>query len=378
MDYFELSLLRHNLTTINRYGLILSHLKLRIMKYVTVFAILGMFLIMSCTDKQGTNNLIEKSNYFDYSNNDDQITGGIKMIPVETPKGTFKVYTKRMGNNPKMRVLLLHGGPGGTHEEFGNFDGYLPNEEIEYIYYDQLDSYYSDKSNDSTLWTIEHFVEEVEQVRKALKLNKDNFYLLGQSWGGILAMEYALKYQDNLKGLIVSNMVASVPEYNTYAQNVLGPQLPEDVLKEIKEIEAQKEYTNPRYEELLMEHFYTEHILRKPLDQWPKSVFLLFEHLNSDIYVYMQGPSEFGITEDATLSDWDIADRLKEIEVPTLMLGAKYDTMDPEYMEWMASEVQRGRSITTNGSHLSQFDDPDAYFSALVKFIKDVDSKEFN
>lgn len=151
-----------------------------------------LILMMSCTKNQtGKITNEEKSGYFDYSKSIDQSTGGIKMIPVETAKGTFNVYTKRMGNNPRMRVLLLHGGPGGTHEEFGNFEGYLPNEEIEYIYYDQLDSYYSDKPNDSTLWTTEHFVEEVEQVRKALNLNKNNFYLLGQSWGGILAMEYA-------------------------------------------------------------------------------------------------------------------------------------------------------------------------------------------
>lgn len=348
------------------------------MKYLTSSTLIILLLTMSCADNQDSNKTIDKGSYFDYSNSDDQVTGGIKMITIETPKGSFNVYTKRMGNNPKMRVLLLHGGPGGTHEEFGNFDGYLPNEEIEYIYYDQLDSYYSDKPNDSTLWTTEHFVEEIEQVRKALNLNKDNFYLLGQSWGGILALEYALKYQDNLKGLIVSNMVASVPEYNKYAQQVLGPQLPNDVLKEIKEIEANKDYTNPRYEELLMEHFYTEHILRKPLEEWPKSVHLLFEHLNPAIYVYMQGPSEFGITGDATLSDWDVSDRLKEIKVPTLMLGAKHDTMDPKYMEWMASQVQNGRSITTNGSHLSQFDDPETFFPALVKFIKDVDRGEFN
>lgn len=335
--------------------------------------------MMGCANNQNNNTPVaEKSSYFDYSNSDDQVTGGIKMIPIETPKGTFNVYTKRMGNNPKMKVLLLHGGPGGTHEEFGNFDGYLPNEEIEYIYYDQLDSYYSDKPNDTSLWTTEHFVEEVEQVRKALNLTKDNFYLLGQSWGGILAMEYALKYQDNLKGLIVCNMVASVPEYNKYAQNVLGPQLPKEVLEEIQAIEANKDYANPRYEELLMEHFYTAHILRKPLEEWPKSIHLLFEHLNPGIYVYMQGPSEFGITDEATLRDWDVSGRLKEIEVPTLMLGAEHDTMDPKYMEWMASEVQKGRSVTTNGSHCSQFDDPDTFFPAVIKFIKDVDSGEFN
>lgn len=347
-------------------------------KIITPLLLLSVLFWSCANDQKEPTSTSENVSYWDYSNSDDQITGGIKMIPIETAKGTFNVYTKRMGNNPKMRVLLLHGGPGGTHEEFGNFDGYLPKEEIEYIYYDQLDSYYSDKHGDPSLWTLEHYVEEVEQVRKALNLDHTNFYLLGQSWGGILAMEYALKYQDNLKGLIISNMVASVPEYNNYAQNVLGPQLPEDVLKEVKELEANKDYSNPRYEELLMQHYYTEHILRKPLEEWPKSVHLLFEHLNSGIYVYMQGPSEFGITEDASLKDWDVSERLQEIKIPTLMLGAKYDTMDPEYMEWMAKQVQNGRSVTTIGSHLSQFDDPETYFSALIKFIKDVNTGEFN
>lgn len=334
--------------------------------------------MMSCSEneKKDLSNS-EKSSYFDYSNSEDQTTGGIKMIPIETSKGTFNVYTKRMGNNPTMRVLLLHGGPGGTHEEFGNFEGYLPNEEIEYIYYDQLDSYYSDKPNDSTLWTTEHFVEEVEQVRKALNLNKDNFYLLGQSWGGILAMEYALKYQDNLKGLIISNMMASAPAYTKYALEVLGPQMNPEVLREIMEMEANEDFDNPRYSELLMNHYYTEHIMRMPLEKWPKSVNLLFEHLNPGIYVYMQGHSEFGMTGNATLKDWDVSGRLKEIKVPALMLGGKYDTMDPKYMEWMATEVQKGRSVTTDGSHLSQFDDPETYFNGLIKFIKDVDAGKF-
>jgi proline iminopeptidase len=350
------------------------------MKIKLILPIIVIFFMLSCvhkSEKPIDTKTPDKSGYFDYSNKADQLTGGINMIPIETEKGTFNVYTKRMGNSSTMRVLLLHGGPGATHEVFDNFEGYLPNQEIEYIYYDQLDSYYSDKSNDPSLWTTERFVEEVEQVRKALDLDKDNFYLLGQSWGGILAMEYALKYQDNLKGLIVSNMVASVPEYNKYAQEVLGPQLPEDVLNEIKMLESKKDYANPRYEELLKKHFYTEHFLRLPLDKWPKSIMLAFQHLNPEIYIYMQGPSEFGITEEATLSNWDISDRLKEIKVPTLMLGAKHDTMDPKYMEWMATEVQNGRSVTTNGSHCSQFDDPETYFNGVITFIKDVNSGEF-
>lgn len=348
------------------------------MKTTIFYLFVSAALLISCVEKQTAKTETDcKSTYFDYSNSDDQLTGGIKMIPITTPKGTFNVYTKRVGNNPKMRVLLLHGGPGGTHEQFGNFDGYLPNEEIEYIYYDQLDSYYSDKPNDSTLWTIEHYVEEVEQVRKALNLNKDNFYLLGQSWGGILAMEYALKYQDNLKGLIISNMMASAPAYTKYANEVLGPQMDPEVFKEIMTMEAKNDFNNPRYGKLLMNYYYTEHILRIPLEKWPKSINLLFEHLNPNIYVYMQGHSEFGMTGNASLKNWDVSNRLKEIKVPTLMLGAKYDTMDPKYMQWMATSVQKGRSVTTNGSHCSQFDDPQTYFSGLIKFIKDVNDGEF-
>ncbi|EGV42949.1 alpha/beta fold hydrolase [Bizionia argentinensis JUB59] len=350
------------------------------MKKLIYLFIASSILLFSCVDKQANTPNSDKatdSSYFDYSNSDDQKTGGIKMIPIKTAKGTFNVWTKRMGNNPRMKVLLLHGGPGGTHELFENFDGYLPNEEIEYIYYDQLDSYYSDKPNDSSLWTIEHSVEQVEQVRKALKLDKDNFYLLGQSWGGILAMEYALKYQDNLKGLIVSNMMSSIPEYEKYAAEVLGPQLPENVYKEIKAMEAAEDFGNPRYTELVTQHYYTKHVLNMPLDEWPEFVNRSFKHINPNIYIYMQGYSEFGVTGNATLKGWDISNRLNELEIPTLMIGGTHDTMDPKYMTWMSTQVKHGRSLTTNSGHISQYDDPEAYFSGLIQFIKDVDNGAF-
>jgi len=349
------------------------------MKNTIFYLLISLGLLLGCKEKlETTSELIKKSTYLDYSNSDDQFTGGIKMIPITTPKGTFNVWTKRVGNNPKMKVLLLHGGPGGTHEFFECFDGYLPNEEIEYIYYDQLDSYYSDKPNDSTLWTTEHFVEEVEQVRKALNLNKDNFYLLGQSWGGILAMEYALKYQDNLKGLIISNMMASIPEYEKYAAEVLGPQLPPEVYKEIKEMEANNDFSNPKYTELVMQHYYTKHILRLPLNEWPESINRAFNHLNPNIYVYMQGHSEFGVTGNATLKGWDVSQKLKTIKVPTLIIGATYDTMDPKYMKWMSKEFQNGRFLLcANGSHCSQYDDQKTYFTGLIKFVKDVNDENF-
>ncbi|MBQ0788225.1 MAG: proline iminopeptidase-family hydrolase [Oceanihabitans sp.] len=308
----------------------------------------------------------------------DQFLGGIKMIPITTPKGEFKVWTKRVGNNPTMKVLLLHGGPGMTHEIYECFDGYFPQENIEYYYYDQLGSYYSDQPKDLSLWDLDRFVEEVEQVRIALGLDKDNFYLYGQSWGGILGMQYALKYQENLKGLIISNMVASIPEYQKYSDEVLAPKMDPEVLKEIMSYEDKEDYTNPRYMELIVNNYYTEHVIRMPVTEWPEPINRGFKHLNPDVYVTMQGPSEFGIKGDATLKNWDVTDRLKEIKTPTLTIGATHDTMDPEHMKWISTEVQNGRFLLcANGSHLSQFDDQKVFFNGLIDFIKDVDSGSF-
>lgn len=122
------------------------------------------------------------TSYFDNGGRDDVLSGGVKMIPIQTPKGTFKVWTKRTGNNPTIKVLLLHGGPGATHEYMEAFDSYFPQAQVEYYYYDQLGSAYSDQPDIPELWDTARFVEEVEQVRQALKLNSSNFYLLGQSW----------------------------------------------------------------------------------------------------------------------------------------------------------------------------------------------------
>jgi proline iminopeptidase len=228
------------------------------------------------------------------------------------------------------------------------------------------------------LWDLPRFVEEVEQVRQALGLDNSNFYLLGQSWGGILAMEYARKYQNNLKGLIISNMVPSIPDYMKYADEVLAPQLPPDVLKEVRELEANEDYGNPRYMELVSEYFYTEHVLHKPLDEWPEPINRCFKHLNPEVYVYMQGPSEFGVRGDAKLKNWEFKEHLKEIKVPTLTIGGQYDTMDPEVMKWMASEVQNGRYLhCPNSGHLSQFDDQEIYVNGVIKFLKDVDGGTF-
>jgi proline iminopeptidase len=332
---------------------------------------------LSCNNNKASNSNAKESassSYHDNTGRDDLLSGGVKMIPISTPKGEFKVWTKRIGNNPDIKVLLLHGGPGATHEYLECVDSYFPGEAIEYYHYDQLGSYYSDQPSDTSLWTIERFVEEVEQVRQVLKLDKSNFYLLGQSWGGILAAEYALKYQQHLKGLIISNMMMSGPDYHKYAHEVLGPKMGEEVLKEILKLEAAGEYDNPRYLELIETNYYPEHLLRFPMEDWPEPVVRSFSHLNPEVYIYMQGPSEFGMAGSATLSDWDITKQLPNIKVPTLSIGAQYDTMDPEHMEWIATQFPNGRYLhCPKGSHLSFYDDQEVYFEGLIRFIRDVD-----
>jgi len=317
------------------------------------------------------------SEYFDSSGHNDALSGGVKMIPIQTPNGVFHVWTKRVGNNPKIRLLLLHGGPGCTHEYFEAFDSYLPGAGIEYYYYDQLGSAYSDQPDAPELWDLPRFVEEVEQVRQALKLDADSFFLLGHSWGGILATEYALKYQQNLKGLIISNMVASIPIYNEYANKVLKPAMEQTALAEIERLEAAGEFDNPRYEELLMQHFYVDHVLRMPLDQWPDPVKRGFAGLNKKIYIPMQGPSEMGAS--GKLADWDRIADLPKINVPTLAIGAGYDTMEPAQMEKIAANVKQGRYLfCPKGSHMSIYDDQEIYMAGVIQFLLDVDAGGFS
>jgi proline iminopeptidase len=319
----------------------------------------------------------EKGTYPGNTGRNDVLSGGARLIPVQTPKGEFHVWTKRVGNNPKTKLLLLHGGPGFTHEYFEAFDSYLPAAGIEYYYYDQLGSAYSDQPAEPQLWELPRFVEEVEQVRRALGLDLDNFYLLGHSWGGILAIEYALKYQQHLKGLIVSNMMASIPAYNEYANAVLMPAMDQTALADIKRIEEAGTTDDPRYMELLVPHHYEQHVLRMPAAEWPEPVNRSFKHLNAEVYVAMQGPSELGAS--GKLVDWDRTAELDRIDVPTLVIGARHDTMDPAHMEMMAGRLQRGRYLCCpNVSHLAIYDDQETYMEGVIDFAGDVSEGRFS
>lgn len=329
-----------------------------------LFALLSFVFIVACQQKSTT---VEQ--YFATKDSGVQMAG-IKMIPIKTAVGTFKVWTKTIGNNPRVKVLLLHGGPAMTHEYMEAFESFLPKEGFEIIEYDQLGSYYSDQPTDSSLWTTERFVEEVEQVRTALGLTKDNFYLLGNSWGGILAMEYALKYQQNLKGLIICNMMASIPDYEKY-NGVLRSQMRPSLVDSLQQYEAKGLFKDPTYQTLVFNEYYTKHLCRLP--EWPEPVNRTFKHVNETIYVMMQGPSEFKV--GGRLLTWDRKADLPKITVPTLTVGAKYDTMDPEHMEWMSKQVKNGKYLyCPNGSHLCMWDDQKIFMDGVIQFIKETDS----
>lgn len=317
-----------------------------------------------------TNKKEVKNDYWDYSTTGEFQAAGIQMVPL---KEGYKVWTKRIGNNEDIKVLLLHGGPALTHEYMLCFESFFPKANIEFYHYNQLGSYYSDQPNDDSLWTIDRFVEEVEQVRQHLGLNKDNFYVLGNSWGGILAMEYALKYQQHLKGMIVCNMTADFDKYEAYNAKLreqMRPSLVDSFLK----YEDAKDYQNQEYLDLVFKEYYSKHILRLPEEEWPEPVLRSFKHVNGHVYEYMQGPSEF--VPGGILKHWSVWDRLKELKVPTLMVGAKYDTMNPDEMEEMSELVQNGDYLyCANGSHLAMWDEQEFFMKGVIDFIKKVDQQ---
>jgi proline iminopeptidase len=167
-------------------------------------------------------------------------------------------------------------------------------------------------------------------------------------------------------------MVSSAPQYGKYAEEVLAEQMNPRVLAEVRAIESKMDFDNPRYMELLIPNFYHEHLCRLP--EWPDPVNRAFKHVNPVIYTMMQGPSEFGIS--GRLANWDITSQLKNITVPTLMIGAKYDTMNPVAMEEQSKMVKKGSYLfCPNGSHFAMWDDQKVYMDGVIKWIKEVDRK---
>jgi len=285
---------------------------------------------------------------------------GIRMVPVVG--GKYKVWTKKLGSGP-VKVLLLHGGPGFSHEYLEALESFLPQAGIEMYYYDQLGCNNSDQPDDPSLWTLDRYTTEVEEVRRALGLT--DFVLYGHSWGGVLAIEYALSHQKNLRGLVISDMTAGIQSYLKRTAFIKS-QLPPDTLARLTALEAKEDYDSPEYQKIMMVDLYPKMICR--VQPWPEPVSRAFRHANDKIYNLMQGKSEFLVT--GNLKHWERWDRLHEIKVKALTIGARYDEMDPEDMKKMATLMQNATyAYCPNGSHLCMWDDQEIYFKHLLDFL---------
>jgi proline iminopeptidase len=294
--------------------------------------------------------------------------GGVKMITVD---GKYQVWTKKIGDG-NIKVLLLHGGPAFTHDYFECFENFFPQAGIEFYYYDQLGCGNSDIPSDTSLWTMPRYVEEVEQVRKGLGL--DNFYLLGHSWGSMLAMSYLDKYQGHVKGAVLSNMTAGIKKYVAYTAKLKQDFFSPSEIKTFDSLDRLQQYTSPRYQDLLMNKLYNKVICR--LDPWPEPLMRAFKKANMNIYIQMQGIDEFHVT--GNFKNWEMWDKLPDIKVATLVIGGMNDEMAPEDMKEEGRLLPNSRTyLCPEGSHLSMYDDQQNYFNNLIAFLKDVDENKF-
>jgi len=297
-------------------------------------------------------------------------TGGNRLITVD---GKYKVWTKKVGDG-KIKVLLLHGGPGFSHDYMECFDDFLPKEGIEIYYYDQLGCGNSDIPADTSLWNTPRYVEEVEQVRKGLGL--DGFYIVGHSWGSMLALEYLDKYQSHVKGVVLSNMTASIGDYITYTAGLKTKLFSTRDRELYDSLDRRKAYATPQYTELLMDKLYTKVICRMPLDKWPEPLMRAFKKANQTIYVQMQGVDEFHVT--GNFKNWDFWSRLPNIKIPALVLGGLHDEMNPASMRKEGKLLPNSRTyLCPDGSHMSMYDDQQRYFNSLTTFLKEVNQGTF-
>ena len=279
----------------------------------------------------------------------------------------YKVWTLRVGCGA-VKVLTLHGGPGCSHEYLECLEEYLVPAGIEVIFYDQLGSWCSDQPDDDSLWQLDRFVDEIEQVRKGLNL--DDFYLLGHSCGGLFAIEYALKYQAHLKGLILNSITGSLQSYASHISHI-REQLPEAVIEQMKRFEDNDDLDNEQYQNLVEEHLYRQYSCRLP--EWPDALNRASENANHKVRHVMLGRNEFVPT--GNLLGWDRWNELAEIRTATLVIAGRYDTMSPDDQKQMASVIPHSRlAICDNGSHCCMWDDPENYRRALLGFFRDVES----
>ncbi len=289
----------------------------------------------------------------------------------------YHLWTNTQGEGD-IHLLALHGGPGGNHEYWEDAAEQLKKQglNVQVTMYDQLGSLYSDQPDFSDpeiakkYLTYEYFLDEVDEVRE--KLGLDNFYLIGQSWGGLLVQEYAVKYGQHLKGAIISSMVDEIDEYVDRVNELREKTLSPEAVAFMKECEAKNDYSNPKYQEYV-QVMNEQYVDRKQ----PSKLYHLKDLGGTAVYNVFQGDNEFVIT--GKLKDWHFRDQLKNIKVPTLITFGEHETMPIETAKTMNSLIPNSQLVTTpDGGHHHMVDNPDVYYKHLADFIRNVENNTFN
>ena len=299
---------------------------------------------------------------------------GTKIITLDNG---YHLWTNTQGEGD-IHLLALHGGPGGNHEYWEDAAEQLKKQglNVQVTMYDQLGSLYSDQPDFSDpeiakkCLTYEYFLDEVDEVRE--KLGLDNFYLIGQSWGGLLVQEYAVKYGQHLKGAIISSMVDEIDEYVDRVNELREKTLSPEAVAFMKECEAKNDYSNPKYQEYV-QVMNEQYVDRKQ----PSKLYHLKDLGGTAVYNVFQGDNEFVIT--GKLKDWHFRDQLKNIKVPTLITFGEHETMPIETAKTMNSLIPDSQLVTTpDGGHHHMVDNPDVYYKHLADFIRNVENNTFN
>ena len=284
----------------------------------------------------------------------------------------YRTWYRIVGNGEepgKLPLLVLHGGPGASHDYLEPLEA-MANTGRRVIFYDQLGGGNSDHPHNPSMWTVALFVEELGVVRKALAL--DHLHLLGQSWGGMLGMEYALTQPSGLASLTVADSPASMIQWVSEA-NRLRAQLPPEVQQTLLHHEQNGTTDSREYQDAMLV-YYRRHVCR--LDSWPDCVTRTFEKLAQypEVYNTMNGPSEFHVI--GTLKTWDITNRLHEIKVPTLLLSGRYDEATPIIVEPIQRSIPGSEWIIfENSSHMPHVEETELYLQVLDRFLMHVEGE---
>lgn len=280
------------------------------------------------------------------------------MINVPGGKVWYKMFGAEKSGIP---VLAVHGGPGAPHNYMEPLEALTDERPV--VFYDQLGCGNSERPSDKSLWEVDRFVEELQQVRDALGLKK--VHLIGQSWGTMLIVEYMLRKKPaGVVSIVLSGPYLSTPRW-VEDQLALIEMLPENVQSTIKKYESNGNFASPEYQDA-MTIFYKKHVCR--MDPWPDCLNKAMELLGAEVYDYMWGPSEFTMT--GTLKNAELSDRLAEIKTPVLFTCGEYDEATPAttfYYQSMlpGSEVY----VFKDASHSHILEKPDEYITLISYFI---------